>query len=211
MKPNEQTQNEQFAKESLILKGIANNLLSMQFPKFKNLIEMLEYFDYEVKIEPKIFDTENSVVAFFQKHKELKSASIDFEYKLAQKNSTYNKISNVFAGILKKIVLCENILTLYMQDEEKTENYYKRLVDFDKNHERYFRIIEFLSEMQNVLTPNLPIFQYDNKTYSIGEQEFKDEFELYEFFRKFHLDKFFVYQFRIYNDNTIKLRYCKEK
>ena len=65
--------------------------------------------------------------------------------------------------------------------------------------------------MQNVLTPNLPIFQYDNKTYSIGEQEFKDEFELYEFFRKFHLDKFFVYQFRIYNDNTIKLRYCKEK
>ena len=124
MKPNEQTQNEQFAKESLILKGIANNLLSMQFPKFKNLIEMLEYFDYEVKIEPKIFDSENSVVAFFQKHKELKSASIDFEYKLAQKNSTYNKISNVFAGILKKIVLCENILTLYMQDEEKTENYY---------------------------------------------------------------------------------------
>ena len=46
MKTNEQTQNEQFVKESLILKGVANSLLSMQFPKFKNLIEMLEHFDY---------------------------------------------------------------------------------------------------------------------------------------------------------------------
>lgn len=210
METNEQTKNEQFVKESLILKGVANNILAMQFPKFENLIKMLGTFDYEVKITSKIFESENSVVAFFQKHHQIKSTVNDFEFKLAQKNSTYNKISDVFAGILKKIALCENTISLYMQEEESNENCFKRLVNFFKNHDRYFRIIEFLSEMGNVLTPNLPIFKYNNKTYSIGEQEFKDEFELYEFFRKFHLDVFFVYQIKIHNDNSIILRSCHE-
>jgi N-acetyl-anhydromuramyl-L-alanine amidase AmpD len=81
METNEQAKNEQFVKESLILKGIANNLLSMQFPKFKNLIEMLQYFDYEVKITPKLFESENSVVAFFQKHNQIKSTVCEFEFK----------------------------------------------------------------------------------------------------------------------------------
>jgi len=209
MKTNKQTQNEQFVKESLILKGVASNILAMQLPKFDNLVEMLGSFDYTLKITPKLFESENSVVAFFQKYKEIKFAFSEFEYNLGQKNNAYAPIC-VFSGILKKIVLCENIISYYSNEQESNENYSKRVVDFDKNDARYLRIIDYFSERRNVLAPNPPIFTYEDRTYSIGEQEFKSENELFEFFYKFDSDTFFVYQFKIYNDNSIRLRYCKE-
>jgi hypothetical protein len=214
METNEQTRNEQLikeTKESLILIGIANNILKMHFPKMQNLKDMLSFFDYEVSISPKLFESENSVVAFFQNHRDFKSVATQHDIEVAQKNSSYDKISDVFAGILKKIALCENTINIYLMPDDSNEFSSKKLVDFDKYHDRYFRIITILSGMENVLTPNLPIFKYDDKTYSIGEQKFKDEFELYEFFCKFHLDVFFVYQFKIYNDNSIILRYCHKK
>jgi len=212
MKPNEQTQNEQFAKESLILKGIANNLLSMQFPKFKNLIEMLQYFDYEVKIEPKIFESENVVVAFFQKHHEVLSTMVAYEYEISKRTNSYEGKSNVYTGLLKKITLCENIISLYANSSkvDLSYNYGKQLIDFDENDKRYMRIIDFLSERDNVFAPNLPIFKYADRTYSIGEQTFNSETDLIEFYMQ-NKENMFVYQFKILNDNSVMVRYCVEK
>jgi hypothetical protein len=210
---NEQAPNEQLikeTKESLILIGIANSILKMRFPKMNNLKEMLSFFDYEVNISSKRFESKNSVVAFFMEHNKIKSVITSFELKLAEKNSTYNKISGVFAGILKKIALCENIMNVYMGDDELKSSKGVQLVNFDKHHDRYYRIIEFLSERGNILTPNLPIFQYDNKTYSVGEQTFKDENELIDFLYN-KTDIMFIYQFKIYNNNSIILKYCIEK
>ena len=210
MKPNEQTQNEQFAKESLILKGIANNLLSMQFPKFKNLIEMLEYFDYEVKIDPKIFETGNVVVDFARKNREVLSAMNSYEHEISSRTNSYEGKSNVYTGLLKKIVLCENIMSLYENDNKTEINYLKLLIDFDGNDKRYMRIIDFLSERGNVFAPNLPIFKYSGKTYSIGEQSFNSENDLIEYFMQ-KKENIFVYQFKILNDNSVVIRYCVEK
>ena len=210
MKPNEQTQNEQFAKESLILKGIANNLLSMQFPKFKNLIEMFEYFDYEVKIDPKIFETGNVVVDFARKNRNVLSAMDAYEYDISNRINSYEGKSNVYTGLLKKIVLCENIMSLYENDNKTEINYLKLLIDFDGNDKRYMRIIDFLSERGNVFAPNLPIFKYLGKTYSIGEQPFNSENDLIEFFMQ-KKENMFVYQFKILNDNSVVIRYCVEK
>ncbi len=210
METNEQTKNEQFVKESLILKGIANNILSMQFPKFKNLVEMFGYFDYEVDIKPKIFESKNSVVAFFQKHYNIKSVVTQYDLEVAQKNSSYSKISDVFAGILKKIALCENTINVYLMPDDLNEFTSKKLVDFDKHHDRYFRIITFLSEKDYVLIPNLPIFRYMDKSYSVGEAYFKNENELVEHYVK-NTNIIFIYQVKIYNDNSIIVRCCNEK
>jgi hypothetical protein len=207
MKTNKQTTSEQFLKESLILKGVATNVLAMQFPKFENLIEMFDSFDYTLKINPKLFESENSVFAFFQKYKEIKFAFSEFEYNLGQRNSAYAPIC-VFSGILKKIVLCENIISYYSNEQESNESYHKQTVNFDKNDARYLRIIDFLSERRNVLAPNLPIFSYEDKTYSIGEQEFKNENELYEYFYHTGSNTIFVYQIKIHNDNSITVRNC---
>ncbi len=210
MKTNEQTQNEQFVKESLILKGVANSLLSMQFPKFKNLIEMLEYFNYEVKIEPKIFEAGNVVVDFARKNREVLSAMNAYEYDISNRTNPYEGKSNVYTGLLKKIVLCENIISLYANNDKTEFNYLKSLVDFDKNDKRYMRVIDFLSERGNVFASNLPIFKYSSKTYSIGEQPFNSENDLIEFFMQ-KKENMFVYQFKILNDNSIVVRYCIEK
>lgn len=208
MKTNEQTQNEQFVKESLILKGVANSLLSMQFPKFKNLIEMLQHFDYNVKIEPKIFESDNAVVAFFQKHREVLSTMTAFEHDISKRNNLYGT-STAYSGLLKKIVLCENTISLYMNNSQESIPYEKQLIDFDKNDRRYMRIVDFLSERENVFAPNLPIFKYSGKTYSIGEQQFNSENDLIEFFMQ-KKENIFVYQFKILNDNSIAVRYCIE-
>ena len=208
MKTNEQTQNEQFVKESLILKGVANSLLSMQFPKFKNLIEMLQHFDYNVKIEPKIFESDNAVVAFFQKHREVLSTMTAFEHDISKRNNLYGT-STAYSGLLKKIVLCENTISLYMNNSQEFIPYEKQLIDFDKNDRRYMRIVDFLSERENVFAPNLPIFKYSGKTYSIGEQQFNSENDLIEFFMQ-KKENIFVYQFKILNDNSIAVRYCIE-
>ena len=208
MKTNEQTQNEQFVKESLILKGVANSLLSMQFPKFKNLIEMLQHFDYNVKIEPKIFESDNAVVAFFQKHREVLSTMTAFEHDISKRNNLYGT-STAYSGLLKTIVLCENTISLYMNNSQESIPYEKQLIDFDKNDRRYMRIVDFLSERENVFAPNLPIFKYSGKTYSIGEQQFNSENDLIEFFMQ-KKENIFVYQFKILNDNSIAVRYCIE-
>ena len=210
MKTNEQTQNEQFVKESLILKGVANSLLSMQFPKFKNLIEMLEHFDYEVKIDPKIFATGNVVVDFARKNREVLSAMNSYEYEISSRTNSYEGKSNVYTGLLKKIVLCENIMSLYENDNKTEVNYLKLLIDFDRNDKRYMRIIDFLSERGNVFAPNLPIFKYSGKTYSIGEQSFNSENDLIEYFMQ-KKENIFVYQFKILNDNSVAVRYCIER
>ncbi len=209
MYTNEQTQNEQFAKESLILKGIASNLLSMQFPKFKNLIEMLQYFDYDVKIEPKIFDSDNVVIDFARKYSHIKFEIAKYEHDLANKQNSYEKISNVYSGLLKKIVLCENMMSLYSTNEIEL-NYNKQLINFGKNDERYMRVIEFLSERNNILTPDLPIFKYSGKTYSVTEYPFNNETELIEFCIN-KKEIIFVYQIKIFNDNSIILRGNYEK
>ena len=210
MKTNEQTQNEQFVKESLILKGVANTLLSMQFPKFKNLIEMLEHFDYEVKIDPKIFATGNVVVDFARKNREVLSAMNSYEHEISSRTNSYEGKSNVYTGLLKKIVLCENIMSLYENDNKTEINYLKLLIDFDRNDKRYMRIIDFLSERGNVFAPNLPIFKYSGKTYSIGEQSFNSENDLIEYFMQ-KKENIFVYQFKILNDNSVAVRYCIER
>jgi len=210
MKTNEQTQNEQsHVKESLILKGIASNLLSMQFPKFKNLIEMLQHFDYDVKIEPKIFESGNAVVAFFQKHREVLSTMTAFEYDISRRTNSCG-MSTVYSGLLKKIVLCENTISLYMNNCQESIPYEKQLIDFDKNDRRYMKIIEFFSERGYVFAPNLPIFKYSDKTYSIEEQSFKCEGDLMEFYIQ-NKENVFVYEIRIFNDNSITLRCCFEK
>lgn len=212
MKTNEQSKNEQFVKESLILKGIANNLLSMQFPKLNNLVEMLRCFDYELKIETKIFESTNEVVAFFQKHREVLSILVAYENDISKRTNSYNGKSNVYTGLLKKIVLCENTISLYANSSnvDLSYNYGKQLIDFDRNDERYMRIIDFLSDRGNVFAPNLPIFKYDDKTYSIGEQIFDSESELIDFYVQ-KKENVFVYQFRILNDNSIIVRSCFEK
>jgi len=211
MKTNEQTQNEQsHVKESLILKGIASNLLSMQFPKFKNLIDMLQCFDYEVKIEPKIFESGNVVVAFFQKHHNTLLTMIGYENDIACRTNSCDAKSTVYSGFLKKIVLCENTVSLYMNNSTDFIAYEKQLIDFDGNDKRYMRLIDFFSERSNVFAPNLPIFKYSDKTYSIEEQSFKSEGDLMEFYIQ-NKENVFVYQIRIFNDNSITLRCCFEK
>lgn len=203
MKTNEQTQNELLMKESLILKGVASNLLSMQFPKFKNLEEMFSSFNYDVKISEKMFEPQNSVVAFFLKHKDTKSNVTKFDYEIARKNGGM-LCASLYSGILKKITLCENTMSLYMNSDGS------KLIDFDTNHERYFRIISFLSERNNILASDLPIFRYNDITYSIDELVFKNENELYDFTYNCP-NILFVYVIKIYLDGTIILRGKKEK
>jgi hypothetical protein len=202
MKTNEQTKNEQLTKESLILKGIAGNIQSMHFPKFQNLEEMFSCFNYEIKITEKIADINNSVFAFLSKHKDIKSQITHYELEAAQKNG--GNIASVYTGILKKITLCENTMCLYMNMDESI------LVNFDSNHERYFRIITFLSERDNVLASDLPIWKYKDKTYSVDDIPFKSESQLYSFFYE-TTDIWMIYQIKIINDGTIILRGCKEK
>jgi len=72
------------------------------------------------------------------------------------------------------------------------------------------RIIDFLSERDNVFAPNLPIFKYADRTYSIGEQSFNSETDLIEFYMQ-NKENMFVYQFKILNDNSVMVRYCVEK
>ena len=203
MKTNEQTKNEQLTKESLILKGIANNIQSMHFPKFKNLEEMFSCFDYDIKITEKLSESDNSVLTFCLNHKNIKSEIIHYDLEIAKKNG--GNISSTYCGILKKITLCENTIYLYTNLEEPTT-----LVSFDANHERYFRIITFLSERGNILSSDLPIFKYKDKTYSIDDITFKSESELYGFFYE-NTDTWIIYQVKIYNDGTIVLRGNKEK
>jgi hypothetical protein len=202
METNEQTKNQQLTKESIILKGIASNIQSMHFPKFKNLEEMFSCFDYEIKISEKLSETDNSVLAFLLNHKNIKSEIIHYDLEIAKKNN--GNISSTYSGILKKITLCENTMSLYMNFEEPT------LVGFNANHERYFRIITFLSERDNILSPDLPIYKYKDKTYSIDNIPFKSESELYGFFYK-NTDIWFIFQIKINFDGSIILRGNKEK
>jgi len=198
MKTNEQTKNEELMRESLILKGIANNLLSMHFPKFKNLEEMFLCFNYDVNIIEKILKSENSVIAFFLEHQQLQFKYINFDLDIAEKNS--NHISGVYGGIMKKIVLCENTIYLHKNPMDL------ELVDFDANHGKYYKIIEFLSERDNIYATNLPIFQYWGETYSVDDHKFKNVSELINFFFETKNNVWFVYQIKIFVDGTIILR-----
>lgn len=210
MKTNEQTNQKQLtedARESIIVKGIANSLLSMHFPKIKNLEEMLSYFDYEITIKPKEQEYDNLVMDFLTKNRYIKDTFRGFDLDLSKKNRDH-KFSCVYDGLLKKITLCETLVSEYINHIEDSLD---TLVGFDCNHKRYFDIICFLSERKNVLAVELPIWQYNDKTYSVDELYFKDENDLYSYFYQNTSKTIFIYQVKILKNNTIEIRYNVEK
>lgn len=82
------------------------------------------------------------------------------------------------------------------------------VIDIEKEDGRYLELIDLLSYNRLVHTPSLPIFKYGGVTYSVDDHTFKNKFEFERYFHELD-ETFFVYFFRIYNDDSIVMRYSK--
>ena len=205
MKTNEQSNEQQLktSREALILKGIATNILEMQYPQMKNLKLMLSYFDYDISPMTKSTTEEskdsNFVTDFYYKNKNIRIAIDQFNYDVS-KLTEEGQLNSVYDGLLKKITLCENVISHYINESNLTEE-----VDFDKEHYKFYEMIDFLSKNRFILTPSLPIFKYMGVTYSVNENKFKNKLEFMNYFNDIN-EIIFVYFFKIYKDDSIIVR-----